>query len=285
MPAQISLQLDKSTYRPGEAVRGTVHLIASSDLRPRNVLLHAFGEEVTTLGPNTLMTQHSHPFDLAFNLWSPTIGGSPTYGGTPTGHDDKLPKGEYDFPFEFALPPALPPSFNGEFTRIVYLLEAKVDLALHTDIRGEQILRILPAPLTAAVQPLNASAQSPQGVQLELTLNASGFYPGDHVMGTLRVTGAEKQPLTTATIELISHEKGEAREFTDHFDKVRVRIEIDPAQLSGGQPFPIDLPIPEDADPSFVAQHSAKARLVRAKIKGAQLSPLVAEAVIKIGVK
>ena len=28
MPAQISLQLDKSVYRPGETVRGTVHLIA-----------------------------------------------------------------------------------------------------------------------------------------------------------------------------------------------------------------------------------------------------------------
>ena len=273
MPAQISLQLDKSNYRPGETVRGTAHLIASSDLRPRGVALHAFGEEVTTLGPNTLMTQHSHPFDLTFSLWSPTA------------HEDRLLKGEYDFAFEFALPPALPPSFNGEFTRIVYLLEAKVDLALHTDIRGEQVLRILPAPLTTANQPVNASVTSPQGVKLELLLNTSGFYPGDHVAGTLRVTGAEKMSLTAATVELISHEKGEAREFTDHFDKVRVRIEIDPAQLIGGQPFPIDVPIPEDADPSFVAQHSAKSRLVRARIEGPNLSPLIAEAVINIGVK
>jgi hypothetical protein len=273
MPAQISLQLDKSNYRPGEAVRGTVHLLAISDLRPRNVLLHAFGEEVTTLGPNTLMTQHSHPFDLSFNLWSPTA------------HDDRLPRGEYDFPFDFALPPALPPSFNGEFTRIVYLLEAKVDLALHTDIRGEQALHVLPAPLTATDQPVSASATSPQGVQLELKLDANGFYPGDHVAGTLRVIGAQQRSITTATVELISHEKGEAREFTDHFDKVRVRIEIDPAQLIGGQPFPIDVPIPEDADPSFVAQHSAKSRLVRARIEGPNLSPLIAEAMINIGVK
>jgi hypothetical protein len=273
MPAQISLQLDKPAYRPGETVRGTIHLAVRSDLRPRSVLLHAFGEEVTTLGPNTLMTQHSHPFDLSFNLWSPTA------------HDDKLLKGEYDFPFEFALPAALPPSFNGEFTRIVYLLEAKVDLALHTDIRGEQALHILPAPLVNADQPISASAQSPQGVQLELALKSSGFYPGDHVAGTLRVSGAEQLSITAATIELISHEKGEAREFTDHFDKLRVRIEIEPAQLIGGQPFPIDLPIPDDADPSFVAQHSAKARLVRAKFESPDLPPLIAEAVINIGVK
>ena len=151
MPAQISLQLDKSVYRPGETVRGTIHLIVRSDLRPRNVLLHAFGEEVTTLGPNTLMTQHSHPFDLSFNLWSPSA------------HDDRLLKGEYDFPFDFALPPALPPSFNGEFTRIVYLLEAKVDLALHTDIRGEQVLHILPAPLVYADLPVSASAAGTPG--------------------------------------------------------------------------------------------------------------------------
>jgi len=272
MPAQIALQIDQSVYRPGETVRGVIHLIVRSDLRPRNVQLHAFGEEVTTLGPNTLMTQHSHPFDLSFNLWSPTA------------HDDRLPKGEYDFPFEFALPPALPPSFNGEFTRIVYLLEAKVDLALHADIRVEQTLHILSAPLLNTDQPSSASVQSPQGVKLEIALNASGFYPGDHVAGTLRVSGAE-QPLTAATIELISREKGEAREFSDHFDKVRVRIEIDPAQLSGGQPFPIDVPIPDDADPSFVAQHSAKSRLVRARIEGPHLPPLIAEAVINIGVK
>src|SRR5512143_4133884 len=126
MPAQISIQLAQSTYRPGETVRGTVHLSAQGDLRPRGVMVHAFGEEVTTLGPNTLMTQRSYPFDLSFNLWSPTA------------HDDKLPTGEYDFPFEFALPVSLPPSFNGEFTRIVYLLEAKVDLPLHADIRHEQ---------------------------------------------------------------------------------------------------------------------------------------------------
>jgi hypothetical protein len=273
MPAQISIQLDKPNYRPGDAVHGTIHLIVRSDLRPRNVLLHAFGEEVTTLGPNTLMTQHSQPFDLSFNLWSPTA------------HDDKLLKGEYDFPFDFALPPALPPSFNGEFTRIVYLLEAKVDLALHTDIRGEQALHILPAPLTMADEPVNASVTSPQGVKLELLLNASGFYPGDHVHGTLRLIGAQQLAITAATVELVSHEKGEAREFTDHFDKVRVRIEIDPAQLLGGQPFPIELPIPEDADPSFVAQHSAKSRLVRARLEGPHFPPLIAEAVITIGVK
>jgi hypothetical protein len=273
MSAQITLNLDKPNYRPGDTVRGTIHLAAQSDLRPRNVLLHAFGEEVTTLGPNTLMTQHSHPFDLSFNLWSPTA------------HDDKLLKGEYDFPFEFALPPALPPSFNGEFTRIVYLLEAKVDLPLQADIRSEQALRLLPAPLAFADQPVSASAAGPQGAQFELDLTASGYYPGDHVAGSLRLIGAQQLAITAATIELISHEKGEAREFTDHFDKVRVRIEIDPAQLSGGQPFPIDLPIPEDVDPSFVAQHSAKSRLVRARIEGPHFPPLVAEAVINIGVK
>src|SRR5512135_975726 len=114
MPAQISLQLDQPTHRPGDIVRGSLHLVARSDLRPRGVVVHAFGEEVTSLGPNTLMTQRSYPFDLSFNLWSPTA------------HDDRLPAGEYDFPFEFTLPATLPPTFNGEFTRILYVIAAKV---------------------------------------------------------------------------------------------------------------------------------------------------------------
>lgn len=273
MTAQISVRLAQSTYRPGETVRGTVYVSVQSDLRPRGVVVHAFGEEVTTLGPNTLMTQRSYPFDLSFNLWSPTA------------HNDKLPKGEYDFPFDFALPVTLPPSFNGEFTRIVYLLDAKVDLALHADIRHEQVLHVLPVPLNNAAEPVSASAHLPQGVQLELALTASGFYPGDHVLGTLGVTGGGQASITAASVELISRETGEAHEFTDHFDKVRVRVEIDPARLAGGQPFPIDLPLPEDVDPSFEGQHSAKSRLVRARIDCANAPAVIAEATIRVGAR
>ena len=273
MPAQISMQLDQPAYRPGDRVRGALHLTAHSDLRPRGVAVHVFGEEVTTLGPNALMTQRSYPFDLSFNLWSPTA------------HDDKLPKGEYDFPFEFTLPAALPPTFSGEFTRILYVVAAKVDLPLHADIHYEHQFTVLPAPLLEAAKPVRTIAQSPQGLKVELALNASGFYPGDHIQGTLQVTGAGPTTLTAATVEIVSREKAEAREFADHFDKVRVRAEIDPARITGGQPFPIDLPLPADADPSFVGQHSAKSRLVRARIDCAAAPAVIAEVTIRVGVK
>ena len=71
----------------------------------------------------------------------------------------------------------------------------------------------------------------------------------------------------------------------DKFDTVRVRAEIDPAQLSSGRPFPIDLPLPEDADPSFVGQHSAKSRLARARIDCANEAAIVAEVQILVGIK
>ena len=273
MPAQISMQLDQPAYRPGDRVRCALHLTARSDLRPRGVAVHTYGEEVTTLGPNALMTQRSYPFDLSFNLWSPTA------------HDDKLPQGEYDFPFEFTLPAALPPTFSGEFTRVLYVVAAKVDLALHADIHHEHQFTVLPAPLLEADRPVRTTAQSPQGLKVELALNASGFYPGDHIQGTLQVTGAGPATLTAATVEIVSREKAEAREFVDHFDKVRVRAEIDPARISGGQPFPIDLPLPDDADPSFVGQHSAKSRLVRARIDCANAPAVIAEATIRVGAK
>jgi hypothetical protein len=84
---------------------------------------------------------------------------------------------------------------------------------------------------------------------------------------------------------VISRETGEAHEFTDHFDKVRVRAEIDTARLTGGQPFPIDLPLPEDADPSFVGQHSTKSRLVRARIECATAPAVIAEVTIRVGAR
>jgi hypothetical protein len=273
MPAQISVQLAKPNYRPGDTVQGVLHLTVRSDLRPRGVHVHAFGEEVTTLGPNTLMTERSNPFDLSFNVWSPTA------------HDDKLPAGEYDFPFEFTLPAVLPPTYNGEFTRILYVISGRIDRPLHTDIHHEHQFRVLPAPLIGAEKPARTAAQSPQGVRVELALTASEFYPGDHVRGTLQVTELAASKLTAAMVEIVSREKAEAHEFVDHFDKVRVRAEIDPAKLIGGEPFPIDLPIPEDADPSFEGQHSAKSRLVRATVHYANAPALIAEVPIVLGAK
>lgn len=273
MPAEISIQLDQPAYRPGDTVHGTLHLTVRSDLRPRGVHVHAFGEEVTTLGPNTLMTERSNPFDLSFTVWSPGE------------HDDKLTAGEYDFPFEFTLPAAVPPTFNGEFTRILYVIAGKIDLPLHTDIHHEHQFKVLPDPLIDAQKPVRTAAKSPQGVRAELALTASGYYPGDHILGTVQVTSNESTPLTTATVEIVSREKAEAHEFVDHFDKVRVRAEIDPARLSGGEPFSIDLPIPEDADPSYIGQHSAKSRLVRATIQCAEVPALIAEVLITLGAK
>ncbi len=250
-------------------MRGVVQLSAHSELRPRGVLLHAFGEEVTMLGPNTLMTQHSHPFDLSFNLW------------LPTAHNDKLPQGEHSFPIEFVLPAGLPPNFDGQFTRIVYLIEAKIDLPLQADIRCEVKLVVLPALLSDVDRPVRAVATLPSGERLVLDLNASGFYPGEVIRGTLHYQGTAA--VSGMAVELISREKAEAREFADHADKVRVRVEIDPARLSGSQPFPIEIPIPMDVDPSFVGQHSAKERLVRASATLAAHQLLVAEAVVQLG--
>ncbi len=271
IPAQIAIQLEQPDYRPGETVRGKVHLIVNHDLRPRGVILHAFGEEVTTLGPNTLMTQHTHPFALSFNLW------------LPTAHNDRLPQGEYHFPIEFVLPNNLPPNFNGEFTRIVYLIEAKVDLPLQADIRHEVKLTVLPALLIDTDQPVWATGTLPSGAKLDLELNRRGFYPGERIASVVCYQGVTA--IVSARVELISREKAEAREFADHIDKVRVRVEIDPAQLGAGQPFSLEIPIPDDAGPSFVGQHSAKERLVRASLTLADHQLLTAEAVVQMGVR
>jgi hypothetical protein len=272
MPVQLFIQLDRTeaSYRPGEIVRGSLRVIVRTELRPRGITLHAFGDEVTSLGPNVLMTEHTHPFDLSFHIWLPST------------DQDKLPVGEHTFPFEFALPANLPPTFKGELTTIAYRLEAKVDRPLAADLHAEQKLIVRVPPPADAAKPLRTSASLSTGLTLELELNAGGYCPGDHVLGALHVIGTHA-PIKAVIVELISREKGEAREFADHVEHVRVRAEIDPAQLGGGQPYPIDLPLPDDADPSFVAQHSSKTRSVRATLTLADGQTVTAEAIIRVG--
>lgn len=241
-----------------------------SELRPRGITLHAIGDEVTSLEPNVMMTEHTHPFNLSFNLWSPSA------------EQDKLPVGEYTFPFEFGLPPNLPPTFKGELTTIVYRLEAKINRLLATDLHTERAFSVRVPPPADADKPLRASSHLQTGLTLELDLKASGFCPGDHIVGALHLIGAAPA-IKSAVVEVYSREKGEAREFADHVEHVRVRAEIDPAQLSGGTPYPIDLPLPEDADPSFVGQHSSKTRYVRARLIFGDGSTLTAETIIRVG--
>ena len=254
-------------------MRGAVHIGAHGELRSRGIVVHAIGDEITTLGPNVLMTEHTHPFDLSFHVWSPSI------------EQDRLSTGEHMFPFEFVLPIALPPTFDGELTKIAYRLVVKIDVPLRADLHLEQPFKVRVPPLIDAARPLHTSANTPSGSTLELDLEASDLYPGDHVIGELRVIGVEAQSIKAAKVELISRETGEAHEFVDHVEKLRVREEIDPARLTGGQSCSIDLPIPLDVDPSFTAQHSAKARMVRAQIDLADGHTLTAEAVIRVGAR
>jgi len=244
--------------------------VVRSELRPRGITLHAIGDEITSLGPNVAMAEHTHPFNLSFNLWSPT-----------TEHD-RLPIGEHTFPFEFALPANLPPTFKGELTTIAYRLEAKVNRPLATDLHAEQQLIVRMPPPVDADKPVRASASLKTGLTLELELKASGYCPGDHVVGALHLIGTPPA-LKSVVVEVISREKGEAREFADHVEHVRVRAEIDPAQFTGGAPCPIDLPLPDDADPSFVGQHSSKTRYVRAQLTLADGHTLTTEAIIRVG--
>jgi hypothetical protein len=272
MPAQLFIQLDRAeaSYHPGEIVRGRLRVVVRTELRPHGIALHAIGDEVTSLGPNVLMTEHTHPFDLSFHIW------------LPSADQDKLPVGEHTFPFEFALPANLPPTFKGELTTIAYRLEAKVNRPLATDLHAEQKLIVRVPPPVDAAKPLRASTSLGTGLTLELELNAGGYCPGDHVLGALRVIGTHAA-IKTAIVEVASREKGEAREFVDHVEHVRVRAEIDPAQLGGGSPYPIELPLPDDADPSFVAQHSSKTRSVRATLTLADGHTLTTEALIRVG--
>jgi hypothetical protein len=254
-------------------VRGTLKLSAKSDLHPRSILLHAVGDEVTSLGPNMAMKAHTHPFDLMFQLWAPSI------------EQNTLPKGEQSFPFEFGLPAILPPSFSGDMTKIAYRLEVKVDLPLQTDLHVEQSFTVLVAPMGDADKAVRATSSSPNGTTLELQLNAVGFYPGDHILGNVQAIGSDVKSTKKAWVDLVWREKGEAHDFVDHTEGANVRLEIDPAALMSGQPFPIDLPVPMDVDPSFVSQHASMTRFVRAELKLADDKSLMAETMIRIGTK
>lgn len=140
----LRIELEKTAYRPGETVRGSVLLGWPTSQVVRGVWWEAAGAESTHVTVTTGSGKHRH--STTYRETRTLVGcGSILFGARKSGffsltweglkafagfHTDNpvLPAGEYGYDFSFTLPPDLLPTYAGANVDVAYAVSARVDI-------------------------------------------------------------------------------------------------------------------------------------------------------------
>lgn len=189
---QISLQLPKYYYLPGEMVTGTLQLEVLSKLEITAVRIGLQGKETSSIkvGRNRHKGEFIHFEKLI------TCFGHSKVSGRKTGAE--LDVGTYVYPFRFQLPPGTPPSYHCKIDKsaasLVYVLKASVVIpgSLDADRKWVVIVRAT-APMQQVLDRLQV-AKRLEGRVLHITKGA-GIGSGNCCCGG----GGSKNPVLTVT--------------------------------------------------------------------------------------
>jgi hypothetical protein len=266
----IELENSEGVYRSGAAVRGRLALTLASEQHPRRISLHAIGTEFTHWGAQPAYIARTHPLDRIVDLWRPAREG------------ESLPAGAHTYPFEIALPPNLPPSFDGVLTEIGYGLKAKVDLPFHVDLRAEIGLIVL-AQVPAIAEPTApVTAHDESGRQIGLELPRSVYRLGETIRGSVRIARPGAGRSRRLVIELLSRERGSAQGIwaEDVEREADSRVELE--HVAEDSSYPFAFKVPDSAAPTFQGEHSELNWHVRARLDVARSHDLIAEVKVTI---
>ena len=250
----IELDVAEAVYRPGDAVRGRLVLTLSNEQHPRSITLHVVGTEFTNWGTQPSYIARTHPLDQAIEVWKPAA------------ESHTLPVGTHTFSFDVALPPHLPPSFDGMLTEIGYGIRAKVDLPRHVDLHAEIGFVVLASVPAVVDPPTPVEAHDASGREIKLVLPRSVYRLGETVEGTARVIRAGERRARRLTIELLARERGSAQGIwaEDVEREAESRVELE--HVAGDMTYPFTFKVPDWAAPTFRGEHSALTWHVRARL-------------------
>jgi hypothetical protein len=137
------LVLERSTYFPGEVVRGNVvfNVNRPREIRGVRVKFHGFSHVRWS-------EQHGHGkhrHTVVYESWDTYFNVIATVHGNARGSKDKfiLEPGAYAWPFQFSLPLNMPPSWEAQYGRNRYLIAPYVDIPWAADKETCQLLNIV----------------------------------------------------------------------------------------------------------------------------------------------
>jgi hypothetical protein len=253
----ISIELTKDAYVPGEIIKGNIILDVEKTVKARAVKLRIIGLEKTsvTVGSgDDRRTYHERNYILKNDI----ILHSPMYDKSL-----ELNPGNYAFRFEFIMPENALPSYHGTNVFVSYHLEARVDVPWWLDVvekkpifvfRNRDALRLLTAPVKFTSDNfLNGVSKKPCfGVELTKV----GFLAGETVQGTIAMYNMAASKIRKIYIRLLGEELATARGHHDTTIQSKQEIEIPMYDMMEGVAKVFFLQIPNNAPSSYEGMYS-----------------------------
>ncbi|MFO0613305.1 MAG: hypothetical protein U0414_11990 [Polyangiaceae bacterium] len=162
----------------GARVRGAVELSAKRDIPRAEVVLITYAATASVSYGNSQQRSSMRLELCKLELRAPL---------PPSG----LAAGAHRFPFDFAPPPGLPPSFNGSGTRVEHRIEARVDVDWALDPVDFVVLDVRMVPTTGARKPVRfvTPPSFHPDIALEVALASSVIVVGEPIRGHFVVRG------------------------------------------------------------------------------------------------
>lgn len=253
----ISIELVKEAYLPGEIIKGTVILDLEKPVKARAVKLRIIGLEETSVEVGSGDDSHTY-HEKNYILKNDIILHSPMYDD-----DLELDPGYFAFEFEFRMPEDALPSYRGTNVSVTYNLEARVDVPWWLDIvkkrpiyvfRNREVLRLLTAPVKfTSDNYMNGVSKKPCfGVELAKT----GFLAGETVEGTVFLYNMAASKVRKIYIRLLGEEMATARGHRETRMQSKQEIEMPMHDMIEGIAKVFFLQIPNNAPSSYEGMYS-----------------------------
>ncbi|UCG70271.1 MAG: hypothetical protein JSV09_04440 [Thermoplasmata archaeon] len=249
---QISIELPKPAYLPGELVEGNARLTIDRPVKARAIKLNVVGLEETSITVGSGDDSRTYR-ERNFLLKNEIILHGPQFE-----KNVELPPGNYLFKFEYVIPENALPSYKGTNSSVTYKLRAKVDVPLWFDIedkkeifvfRNRGALKLLTHP--ARFWSENFSNLNPDKPGFSVELTKTGYLAGEAIEGTVNLKNMATSRIRHIYIRLLGEEFAWASGYHRNVTQQKHEIEISVANMVEGIPKLFFLPIPRDAPTSY----------------------------------
>jgi hypothetical protein len=256
--SQIVYDLERESLFSGEVLKGSVNLIIDKPVKARAVWLDILGLEMTKRTNSqgradiAYIEKHHHIKEKIY-LYPPEMGG-----------EHELSPGNFKHDFELKIPETAPPSYEGEYVRITYRLETRVDVIAWRDIIEKKTFYVhfKRKDLGSLTQPADFHSQNylhldykKPGFNVELETQV--FKVGDSVTGTIAISNLGTSKLRKIEIRLIAHEIISAAGYRFESDVKSYELVLSPDDFMEELPKKFEIPISNRFPVSFKGKNSA----------------------------
>jgi hypothetical protein len=272
------LVLEKSTYRPGETVKGNINLTYLRSHKLHNLVMYAYGEERADIyikgdgAKNAVDIERrliSTFFKRDLNMFLNQLVIVNNNSGDELASDSNV------FPFEFTLPNDVPESYEGENVRIVYRVTLKSKggwisrykkelpfYVVHNELNDKRKVTGAPIIFKSGNQFSSyVDCFKNEGVELSVDLHKLEYHPGEDITGQLSLKNFSSRRMRRIKFDLLGIELVDSIP-----EKERIIEEYAQEDRSiEDETILFTIHIPPRIKRSYVAKHSAYYWLVRVK--------------------